>query len=126
MTTLFRLIVLLMCSSLSLLAQDFQGVATYKTQRSLDIKIDSTQVGGSEMQQQIMNMLKKQFQKTYLLTFNKTESQYKEDVELAPPATGGGMVFVMSDNGSGVLYKPIPTKLSPLVNNFLSKTPFSP
>lgn len=105
MTTLFRLIVLLMCSSLSLLAQDFQGVATYKTQRSLDIKIDSTQVGGSEMQQQIMNMLKKQFQKTYLLTFNKTESQYKEDVELAPPATGGGMVFVMSDNGSGVLYK---------------------
>lgn len=105
MTTLFRLIVLLMCSSLSLLAQDFQGVATYKTQRSLDIKIDSTQVGGSEMQQQIMNMLKKQFQKTYLLTFNKTESQYKEDVELAPPANGGGMVFVMSDNGSGVLYK---------------------
>lgn len=110
MTTLFRLVVLLLCSTLGLFAQDFQGVATYKTQRSLDIKIDSTQVGGSEIQQQLMDMLKKEFQKTYLLTFDKTTSLYKQDEELAPPSTGGGMVFVMADSESAILHKNFKTQ----------------
>lgn len=105
MTTLLRLIVIFLGSTFTLIAQDFQGVATYKTQRSLDIKIDSTQVGGSEMQKQLTEMLKKQFQKTYLLTFDKNKSIYKEDEELAPPSAGGGMVFIMSDDESGILYK---------------------
>ena len=73
---------LMVFSSVTLIAQDFQGVATYKTQRKLDIKLDSTQAGG--MQDQIMAMLKKQFEKTYILTFNKEESLYKEDESLAP------------------------------------------
>ena len=76
MNTLFRFVVLLLCSTFSLFAQDFQGVATYKTQRKLDIKIDSTQVGGGEMQKQIMDMLKKEFQKTYILSFDKNTSIY--------------------------------------------------
>lgn len=105
MTTLFRLVILLLCSTFSLFAQDFQGIATYKTQRSLDIKLDSTEVGGTEMQKQLTEMLKKQFQKTYLLTFDKNKSIYKEDEELAPPSTGGGMVFIMSDGESGILHK---------------------
>ncbi|MDB4094152.1 GLPGLI family protein [Flavobacteriaceae bacterium] len=84
-------------------AQDFQGVATYKTQRKLDIKMDSTQVGG--MQDQIMAMLKKQFEKTYTLTFNKAHSIYKEEESLAPPSMGGSMVIVSGMGGSGELYK---------------------
>ena len=55
MNALFRLLLFLLCSTFSLFAQDFQGVATYKTQRKLDLKIDSTQVGGGEMQKQIMH-----------------------------------------------------------------------
>ncbi len=110
MTALFRLVLLLLCSTVTLFAQDFQGVATYKTQRSLDIKLDSTEVGGTEMQKQLMDMLKKQFQKTYLLTFDKTKSIYKQDEELAPPTTGKGMVFVMSDSESGSLFKNIQTQ----------------
>lgn len=110
MNTIFRLIFLLICSTFSLFAQDFQGVATYKTQRKLDVKIDSTQVGGSEMQKQIMEMLKKQFQKTYILTFDKNTSLYKEDEALAPPSTGGGMVFVQASSGSDVLFKNIKTQ----------------
>ena len=84
-------------------AQDFQGVATYKTQRKFDVKIDSTQVGG--MQDQIMAMLKKQFEKTYTLTFNKAHSIYKEEESLAPPSMGGSMVIVSGMGGSGELYK---------------------
>ena len=92
MNTNIKIAFLLFFTTSSLIAQDFQGVATYKTQRKLDIKLDSTQAGG--MQDQIMAMLKKQFEKTYILTFNKEESLYKEDESLAPPSTGGAMVFV--------------------------------
>jgi GLPGLI family protein len=107
MNTLFRLVVLLLCSTFSLFAQDFQGVATYKTQRKLDIKIDSTQVGGGEMQKQIMDMLKKEFQKTYILSFDKNTSIYKEDEVLAAPSAGGAMMVVSSLGGSGTLFKDI-------------------
>ena len=79
MDAIFRLVLLILCYTFSLFAQDFQGLATYKTQRKLDLKIDSTQVGGGEMQKQLMAMLKKQFQKTYILTFDKNTSIYKED-----------------------------------------------
>ena len=103
MNTNIKIAFLLFFTTSSLIAQDFQGIATYKTQRKLDIKLDSTQAGG--MQDQIMAMLKKQFEKTYTLTFNKEESLYKEDESLAPPSTGGAMVFVSVMGGSGELYK---------------------
>ena len=108
MKTTLKITLLLFFTTTSLIAQDFQGIATYKTQRKLDIKIDSTQIGG--MQDEIMAMLKKQFEKTYLLTFNKEESLYKEDESLAPPSTGGGMVFVSAMGGSRELYKNIKAK----------------
>lgn len=111
MNILSRLIILILSSTFSLFAQDFQGVATYKTQRKLDIKIDSAQVGGGEMQKQIMDMLKKEFQKTYILTFDKNTSIYKEDEALAPPVAGGGMVFISSAGGSGTLFKNIKDQL---------------
>ncbi|BAO74978.1 GLPGLI family protein [Winogradskyella sp. PG-2] len=89
-------------------AQDFQGIATYKTQRQIDIKMDSTQVN-NEMQAQMMEMMKKQFQKTYKLTFNKAASLYKEEESLAKPqaAMGGEFQVVMvgAGGGSDVLYK---------------------
>jgi GLPGLI family protein len=109
MTTVTRLItVILITITATINAQDFQGVATYKTQRKLDIKMDSTQMN-SEMQTQMMEMMKKQFQKTFQLTFNKEVSLYKEEVSLEKPqaAMGGGFQVVMVGNGGGsdVLYK---------------------
>ncbi|WP_299366363.1 GLPGLI family protein [Winogradskyella sp.] len=89
-------------------AQDFQGVATYKTQRQVDIKMDSTQMS-SEMHQKMMEMMKKQFQKTFLLTFNKEESTYKQEEELDKPNVGAGsnvrLVTIGGGGGSDVLYK---------------------
>ena len=105
MNTNIKIIFLLFFTTYSLIAQDFQGIATYKTQRKLDIKIDSTQAGG--MQDEIMAMLKKQFEKTYILTFDKEESLYKEEESLAPPSAGGSMVFISNMGGSGELYKNI-------------------
>ena len=105
MLTNVKVLILVLISSITISAQEFQGIATYKTQRKLDLKIDSTQVGG--MQDEIMAMLKKQFEKTYILTFNKEESTYKEDKSLAPPSTGGSVMIVASVGGSGELYKNI-------------------
>ncbi len=110
MTTIIRVMVvaLVMVVSTIASAQDFQGVATYKTQRKLDIKLDSTQMN-NEMQTKVMEMMKKQFQKTFKLTFNKEESVYKQDEELDKPNTGmGGSFQIVSIGGSGgsdVLYK---------------------
>ena len=50
-------IIFIVLFSSTLVAQDFQGVATYKSQRKLDIQLDSTQVN-SEMHQRMMEMMK--------------------------------------------------------------------
>jgi GLPGLI family protein len=81
-------------------AQEFQGVATYKSKR----KLDSTQVN-SEMHQQMMEMLKKQFEKTYNLSFNKEESIYKEEEALAPPQPSGMEIVMINTAGADILYK---------------------
>ena len=88
-------------------AQNFEGIATYKTQRKLDIKLDSTQVP-SEMQEQLLAMMKKQFEREYTLEFNKDASLYKVVESLDKPQAmgGGGMQIVVAGAGeSSVLYK---------------------
>ena len=86
------------------LAQEFQGIATYKSHRQMNIEFDSTQVS-SEMQQRMKAMMKKQFEKTYTLTFNKEESIYKEEEQLESPNPGGMQVVMVDTRGSDYLYK---------------------
>ncbi|MEM6719764.1 MAG: GLPGLI family protein [Bacteroidota bacterium] len=93
-----------------LYAQDFQGVATYKTTMKMDFKLDSVAQGqgiNKEMQEQLSAMLRKQFQKEYSLTFTSSESVYKEEEKLAAPTpqSGGFQVMVMGDGQSNILYK---------------------
>jgi len=105
MITIIRVLVIaltLIVTSVS--AQDFQGVATYKSQTKFDIKMDSSQVN-SAMQEQMMEMMKKQFQKTYKLTFNKEASIYKEEESLARPQPSGMQIMMVMSGGSDVLYK---------------------
>lgn len=98
------IVITLLFASSNAIAQDFQGVATYKSQRQIDIKLDSTQVN-SEMHQQMMAMMKKQFEKTYQLTFNKVESLYKEEEQLGAPQRGDMIVQIVDTGGSDILYK---------------------
>lgn len=88
-------------------AQEFQGLATYKTNRKVDIKMDSTKVN-DELQKQMQAMLRKQFQKTFTLAFDRESSVYKEEESLAPPQVGGSGMQVMivgSGGGGDILYK---------------------
>lgn len=100
--TITVLIVLLLSNIIS--AQDFQGVATYKSKRQMDIQLDSTQVD-SDMQKRMMQMLKKRFERTYLLTFNKEESVFKEEEVLESPQPQGMVMVMVETGGSDILYK---------------------
>ena len=85
-------------------AQDFQGIATYKSHTKVDVKLDSSQMGG-DMHAKMLEMLKKQFEKTYKLTFNQEESVYKEEEKLESPKPQGMVMVMVDTGGSDVLYK---------------------
>jgi GLPGLI family protein len=109
MTTIIRVLVLALTAVFTAVnAQEFQGIATYKTQRQVDIKLDSTQMN-DEMQMKMLEVMKKQFQKTFTLSFNKEESTYKQEEELDKPNVGMGgdfqIVSIGGGGGSDVLYK---------------------
>lgn len=109
MTTIIRVLVLALTAVFTAVnAQEFQGIATYKTQRQVDIKLDSTQMN-DELQMKMLEVMKKQFQKTFTLSFNKEESTYKQEEELDKPNVGMGgdfqIVSIGGGGGSDVLYK---------------------
>jgi GLPGLI family protein len=87
-------------------AQEIKGIATYKSQRKVDIQLDSTHMN-DEMRSQVMAMLKKNFEKEYTLDFTNDESIYKEVENLDKPSVStGGMEFVVATaGGSDILYK---------------------
>ncbi|MDG5490023.1 GLPGLI family protein [Psychroserpens sp. SPM9] len=121
MKLLVKLIIvstLLLVSKVS--AQDFQGEATYKSKRKIDIKLDSTQIA-SGAAEQMMEMLKKQFERTYILKFNKEESIYKEDEAISPPQPSGMQVVMVTSGGSDVLYKNLKEKRYTNQNESFSK-----
>jgi GLPGLI family protein len=90
-------------------AQNIKGVATYKTQRKMQIELDSSHVDDG-MKEQLMAMMKKQFEKEYTLDFTNDESVYKEVPKLDDKgnAMGGGLQFemvVVGDGAGDILYK---------------------
>ena len=91
----------------SLFAQEFRGIATYKTDRKFDLQMDSTEVN-SEMQKQLAAQLKKQFQREYTLNFNNDSSLYTEVEKLdqPAPASAGGVNIVIAGN-TDVLFRNI-------------------
>lgn len=90
-----------------LYAQEIEGIATYKSQRKMEIQLDSTM--NDAMQEQIRAMLKKQSEKEFTLQFSNNESQYKEVARLDDETSlsGGGVRVVVAGAGGGndVLYK---------------------
>lgn len=91
--------------------QSIEGIATYKTQRKMSIDLDSSHVDDA-MKEQLMAMMRKQFEKEYTLEFTGSESKYMEVPKLDAPsgaAIGGAqvMVQVVGSGDSDVLYKNI-------------------
>ena len=87
-------------------SQDFQGKAIYQTKSSLDVDFSGSGMPADRVKR-IKEMMKSQLEKTYVLTFNKTASIYKEEAKLDQNGgRRGGMRFMMmGGSGSGKYYK---------------------
>lgn len=97
-------LLLLSAASSKLLAQDFQGIAEYKTKRAVDIRVDSTSVN-DEMMKQLTAELEKHSQRDYTLKFNRNESLYTENEKLETPTARSGGVTIKISSSSSILYK---------------------
>ena len=100
----FTFIVLLY--ALNTFAQnDFQGKAYYMSKTTMDMD----QWGGREMspdqKKRIEENMKSFLEKEYILTFNKSESIYKEDEKLEAPGSGRGWGGFASSFTGGPKYK---------------------
>ena len=108
-TNIFMLTLLGLFMVFGVSAQNFQGMATYQSARSMKNFQFKAEGLSPDMQKQIQEKLKKQMQKEYELKFNLTESTWKEVESLdggpASAVSGGGMVMTISSGGSSLLYK---------------------
>jgi GLPGLI family protein len=67
--------------SLNVSAQDFQGKAYYFTKSKMDLGSWGARLS-EQQKKQIAERMRNRLEKTYILTFNKEESMYKEDEKL--------------------------------------------
>ncbi len=104
---------ILFISLFSFAQNDFLGKAYYMSKTSVDMNNFGRPGMSDEQKKQIAARMKSMFEKTYILTFNKTESIYEEEVKLAAPGQGQGGRFrgMMSSLTGGDQYKNIKEKL---------------
>lgn len=112
-TTIFTLAAFILAWATQ--GQEFQGVATYKSHRKVDLTIDDKSQN-PELEKQLHEQLRQQFQQEYTLTFNKNESLYKKNEKLEKPNPMAGGVVVRISDGSDLVYKNIKE------NRFTNKT----
>ncbi len=106
-------------------AQDFQGMAVYESKTSTADFMKG--MGGNrditpEMQKNIEERMKKMFEKTFILNFDKSASIYKEEEVLdAPGQQGGGRMMSSMMGGGGTQYKNVKTKQVIIDREFFGK-----
>ncbi|MEP2936773.1 MAG: GLPGLI family protein [Gilvibacter sp.] len=100
----------LLLSTLFVNAQNFDGQAFYESKTTMDMDFGGREMS-EDMKKMIAERMRKYLEKTYILTFNKTESLYKEEVVLETDAAGGGrmMGMMMGSFSAGDQYKNIET-----------------
>lgn len=100
--------ILLSLTGFTTLAQkDFQGMAVYESKTStaeFTKNFEGNKDITPEMKAQIMERMKKAFEKTFILNFDKSASIYKEEEKLDTPGQGGGMRMMTSMMGGGGTY----------------------
>lgn len=102
----FRIQILVLFAMSSVFAQDFQGKAYYFSKTPMDLGTWGARMSEAQ-KKQIEARLKNRLEKTYILTFNKEESLYKEDEKL--DAISGATDSWGKNFTPGELYKNIKT-----------------
>ena len=111
-STVFIFSALFFITTNFLQAQDFQGKAYYMSKTTIDMANFGGGRMDEDMKKRVADRMKNMLEKTYILTFNKSESIYKEDEKLEAPGTGrGGFGRMMVGNfAGGNQYKNIKSK----------------
>lgn len=119
------LVALLLVTSM-IKAQDFQGMAVYESKTSTAEMMKN--FGGNreitpDMKANIEERMKKMFEKTFVLNFDKSASIYKEEEKLEAPGQngGGGRMMTSMMGGGGTQYKNVKEKMYTVDKEFFGK-----
>lgn len=107
-------------------AQNFQGMAVYESKTStVDFMkgMSGNREMTPEMQKQIEERMKKMFERTFILNFDKTASIYKEEDKLDAPGgqQQGGRMMMSMMGGGGTHYKNAKNKQYVVDKEFFGK-----
>lgn len=111
---------------LNIYGQDFQGMAVYESKTSTaDFKsrFEGNKEMTPDMQKMIEERMKKMFEKTFVLNFDKQASIYKEEEKLESPGQSGGGMRMMGSimGGGGTFYKNVKNKSYIVDKEFMGK-----
>lgn len=109
MTKLIFSIAIIVSVHFGIMAQDFQGMAVYESKTSTSdfkTRMEGNKSMTPDMIKGIEERMKKAFEKTFILHFDKAASIYKEEEKLdaLEQGGGGGMRFMSSMTGGGGTY----------------------
>ncbi|MGS2764040.1 GLPGLI family protein [Sinomicrobium sp. M5D2P9] len=93
----------------SVSAQDFQGKAIYESKTNVDMDFEGMDMP-EEAKKRMMERMKQNLEKTFILDFNRTESLYKEEEQLERPVAERGvmgMAVFAGPGGGGIYYKDV-------------------
>jgi len=109
--------------SINLFAQDFQGKAYYQSKTSFQFGEWGNRMS-AEQKNAMKERMRSYLEKTFILTFNKNESTYKEEERLDAPGSGRsgmGAMFMSLGSGNPEMYKNIKEKIYLQENEFFGK-----
>ncbi|MDB2586893.1 GLPGLI family protein, partial [Flavobacteriaceae bacterium] len=108
--------------SLGLQAQNFSGQAFYQSKTTVDMDNFGREGMSEDMKKQIMARMKSFLEKTYILTFNGSESLYKEEASLEVETQGRGWGMMMASATPGIQYKNLEDSAFVQAQDFFGKS----
>ena len=121
MKNFYFFFLMLFASNFGIYAQDFQGEATYFSKTSVNMDFGGRQIP-EDRKKEIMQRMKEANERTYILTFDKTTSIYKEEERLEQPGNDrGGRRFGMMAGAGGDYYKDVKEGRYLVKNELLGK-----
>ena len=83
-------------------AQDFQGVVTYQTKTTVDLdNFGGGRQFSEQQKKQFAERMRSRLEKVFILSFDKSESMYKEEEKLEAPGGRRGFGFFGGGLGQG-------------------------
>ena len=108
--------------SLSAQAQNFAGQAYYQSKTTVDMDNFGGQGMSEDMKKQIMARMKSYLEKTYVLSFNGSESVYEQEATLDVESRSRGWGMMMASAAPGVEYKNLEQKALVQTHDFFGKS----